>query len=119
MLPLERRFCVGLSHLSPGRKARSLLDYLTGTQRASWSSCRSHTRNLAAHGLATEKMYLLGYVAATPASMEQLAHGVHRRSARCLRRVFNDLPWEEDELGWQPSGPMCAVYLLISPRSCS
>ena len=92
MLPLERRFCVGLSCLFLGRKARSLLDYLTGPQRTSWSSCRSHTRNLMARGLATEKVYLLGYVAATPASVERLAHGVHRRSARYRRRVFDDLP---------------------------
>ncbi|MBF9238079.1 hypothetical protein I2I05_11800 [Hymenobacter sp. BT683] len=94
---------------------RSLLDYLTGTQRASWSDRGFHTRNLAGHGLTAEKVYLLGYAAATPASVERLAQCVHRRSARCLRRVFDNLPWEEDELGPLPSDPMCAVYLLVHP----
>jgi hypothetical protein len=93
---------------------RSLLDHLTGTRRASWSDRKHHISCLAGHALAAEKVYLLGYAAATPASVERLAHGVNWPSPRCLRRVCDDLPWEEDEWGQQPSGPMCAVYLLIN-----
>ncbi len=95
-------------------KSRSLLDRLTGTRVASWSDRGFHRRKLAGHGFAAKKVYLLGYAAASPDTMQRIAGCVHRQSARCLRRVFRNLP-QRDGFWPEPLGPMSAVYLLLGP----
>lgn len=96
-------------------KPRSLLDCLTFTRVASWSDRGSHRRTLADHGLAAEKVYVLGYAAAAPATVQRINRCVQRQSAWCLRGVFRDLPMSNDWLP-EPLGPMCIVYLLLDPR---
>ena len=95
--------------------SRNLLDRLTSTRVASWSDRGRHRRALAHHGLVAQKVYLLGYAAACPATVQRVGQYVHRRSAWCLRGVFRALPWGEDAFGYTPIGPMCAVYLLLEP----
>ena len=95
-------------------KPRSLVDRLTLTRVASWSDRRYHCRRLARHGLTAEKVYVLGYAAASPATVRRISRCVQRQSASCLRGVFRDLPLSEDFLP-EPLGPMCAVYLLLEP----
>lgn len=93
-------------------KQRSLLDRVTFTRVASWSDCASHRRRLAHYGLAAEKVYMLGYAAAGPTTVQRISRGVQQRSAWYLRGVFRDLPRSEGF--WpEPLGPMCAVYLLL------
>jgi hypothetical protein len=95
-------------------KPRNLVDRLTFTRVASWSDGGYHCQMLARHGLAAEKVYLLGYAAASPATVRRISRCVQQQSAWCMRRVFRDLPssggfWPE------PLGPMCSVYLLLEP----
>lgn len=102
------------SHWTNAMKPRSLLDRLTFTRVASWSDRGSQRRTLARHGLAAEKVYVLGYAAASPATVRRISQCVQRQSAWCLRGVFRDLPLSDDWLP-EPLGPMCAVYLLLEP----
>jgi hypothetical protein len=95
-------------------KSQSLLDRLTGTRVASWSDRGFHRRQLADHGFAAKKVYLLGYATASPDTMQRIARCVHLQSAGCLRGVFQDLPYS-DEFWPEPLGPMSAVYLLLAP----
>ena len=47
-------------------KPRSFVNRLTFTRIASWSDRGFHRHRLARHGLATKKVYLLRYAAASP-----------------------------------------------------
>ena len=94
---------------------RSLLDYLSFTRVNSWSDRGSHRRRLADHGLAAEKVYVLGYAAALPDTVQRIKRCVQRQSAWCLRGVFRDLPVSDEWLP-EPLGPLCVVYLLLHPN---
>ena len=93
---------------------RSLLDYLTFTRVASWSDRGSHRRRLADHGLAAEKVYVLGYAAALLDTVQRINRCVQRQSAWCLCGVFRDLSVSDEWLP-EPVGPLCIVYLLLHP----
>ena len=93
---------------------RSLFDYLMFTRVASWSDRGYHRRSLANHGLTAEKVYVLGYAAALPDTVQRINRCVHRQSAWCLRGVFIDLPVSDEWLP-EPLGPLCIVYLLLHP----
>jgi hypothetical protein len=95
-------------------KSRSFVDRLTFTRVASWSDRGSHRRRLARHGLAAKKVYLLGYVAASPDTVQRIRQCVQRQSAGCLRGVFRDLP-HSTEWWSEPVRPLCAVYFLVEP----
>ena len=101
-------------HWTDAMKPRSLVDRLTCTRVASWSDRGSHRRRLARHGLAAEKVYVLGHAAASPATVRRISRCVQLQRAGCLRGVFRDLPLSEDFLP-EPLGPMCTVYLLLAP----
>lgn len=93
-------------------KPRSLVDRLTFTKVASWSDRGSHCRRLARHGLAAEKVYVLGYAASSPATVRRISQCVQQQSAWCLRGVFKDMPYSA-EFWTEPLGTMCTVYLLL------
>ena len=101
-------------HLTGAMKPRSLVDRLTFTRVASWSDRGYHRRSLARHGLAAEKVYVLGYAAASSATVRRISRCVQRQSAWCLRGVFRDMP-HSAEFWFEPLGPMCTVYLLLAP----
>ena len=95
-------------------------DMLSCTRVASWSDKRFHRQRLdtalVAQGVTSiKKAYLLGFAAVNPRNMVRIGSCVERKSAWCLRQVFEDLPYAENELGLTVVGPMCAVYLLIKP----
>ena len=92
--------------------SRSLLDRLTCTRVASWSDCRFHRRRLAGHGFVAKKVYILGYAATSPDTMQKIAQCVYQQSAGCLRGVFLDLPQSDDFLP-EPVGAISPVYLLL------
>jgi hypothetical protein len=95
-------------------KPRSFGDRLTFTRVASWSDRGSHRRRLARHGLAAKKVYVLGYAAAFPGTVQRIRQCVQQQSAGGLRGVFRDLP-HSAEWWSEPLGPMCTVYLLVEP----
>jgi hypothetical protein len=94
-------------------KSRSLVDRLTFTRVASWSDRGHHRQRLAHHGLAAEKAYVLGYATASPTTVRRIRQCVQQHSAWCLRRVFQDMPYNADYWS-EPFGPMCTVYLLLA-----
>jgi len=98
----------------------NLLDKLTGTQLASWSDRKRHTQLLTRllqgkEVSAWQKVYLLGHAEASKQTIARIASCIEQKSGRCLRQVFHDLPYSEDDFGLTPMGPMCTVYLLIEP----
>jgi hypothetical protein len=100
----------------------NLLDRLTCTQVASWSDRKRHTQLLTRLLQSKEvsdlqKVYLLGHAEASTQTIAQIATCVKQKSGRCLRQLFQDLPYGEDEFGLTPIGPMCTVYLLIEPNN--
>ncbi|MBU6119590.1 hypothetical protein [Hymenobacter siberiensis] len=63
------------------------------------------------------KAHVLGHAAANSQTIARIGFCIEQKSTRCLRRVFQDLPYGEDELGLTVIGSMCTVYLLIEPAN--
>ena len=100
----------------------NLTDRLSCTRRASWSDKKAHRNRLGplleARSIdGIKKAYLLGYAPANSEAIARIGSCVERKSAWCLRKLFQELAWGEDELGLTVAEPMCGVYLLIEPNN--
>lgn len=98
----------------------NLVDTLSCTRVASWSDKKSHRQRLetllGAQGvISIRKAYVLGHAAADWQTVSRIGFCIKQKSAWCLRRVFQNLPYGQDELGLTVIGSMCTVYLLIEP----
>lgn len=100
----------------------NLIDVLSCTRAASWSDRKSNRQTLETllgkqYVASLKKAYVLGYAVADLETVVRIRSCIKQKSAWCLRRVFQALPYEEDDLGLTVIGPMCTVYLLIEPNN--
>ena len=100
----------------------NLIDVLSRTRAASWSDRKSNRQTLETLlgkqcVASLKKAYVLGYAVADLETVVRIRFCIEQKNAWCLRRVFQALPYEEDDLGSTVIGPICTVYLLIEPNN--